>query len=188
MLLRIALQFLLIIFLSDSPSFAQDNSAQELKKLTMTAKIENLEKIKKYIKKDSYFQLAKLSDKNEIDAQVSKGRILISTNFEKVYLKDDNTITIQQNNLKPGKYLIALQLITPLPKPTQPGVFVPGDGAKLVINLSNTEIKKEINTSGKIPYFFLCNNEKLLVIDISLTSESDINFDFPKAHVSTWEW
>ena len=174
------------MFVVNLEAISQDKPNNIYKNLTISAKIVNFEEIKKYLREDFYFQLAKLGENYEVEATVSKGYILVSSNFEKAHFINENEIIIQQKNIAPGKYLIALQYFTPLPKPKNSGILIPADGATLVLSIKDPDKKEDKYTPDKVPFFFLCNNEKVLIVDIPNNEIIDFNFNFSEAYISSY--
>jgi hypothetical protein len=76
--------------------------------------ITNLEKAKEYITNDSYLQLVFLpSDGNIAGETDSRGRMKYNSKLDKIEIPPTGVFTFKVTSLKPGRYLIAAQLLEP---------------------------------------------------------------------------
>jgi len=82
---------------------------------TIKGIITNLEKAKKYISEDSYLQLVYLSADGNVGFKTdSQGRKIYNSDLEKINIPSKGDFSFKISSLKPGKYIIAAQLLKAL--------------------------------------------------------------------------
>ena len=80
--------------------------------ITIKGTIANLDRAEKFISRDTYLQLISFPKNNQVSFETDKrGRTKYSSNLAKIDLPPNGVFSFNLKELKPGRYLIVIQLM-----------------------------------------------------------------------------